>query len=126
MVTHQATVLYYRTTESKPSDRSLVDLRINENENLSEFKTRLITNECFGERCQFSIGKFTVRVGYCERVTVKSGMPPSLGVFGESLTDEQFHHCLFKLENVSPKYVFSSVHKISIPGEAGYTAFFSL
>ena len=75
-----------------------------------------------GRTLSISIGKFTVRVGYCERVTAKPGMPPSLGIFVGSLTDEQFHHCLFKLENVSPKYL-STIKVIALEEKPFFVAF---
>ena len=105
MSVYQATVLYYKYGETRPLERNFVDLKIKEEEvnDLQGFKRRLLHDECLGERSQqHTFSRFTVRVGYCERTTSKTAsQPPSLGVFVESMTNEQFELCMVKLQNNS-------------------------
>ena len=92
----QAMVLYYKNGEKQPFERCHVDLMIKEEEceKIHLFKKRLIEKECLAERCtQHQINKFNVKVGYCEKVQARGQPTTGLGVFVESLNNEQFGIC---------------------------------
>ena len=97
MCVHQAVVLYYKTSDvdARPSEKSRVDLRIRKEEykELERFRRRLIYDEGLMQRSRLSFSKFGVRVGYCQNVASKQGGVPALGIFVESVSDEQFEIC---------------------------------
>ena len=123
MSLHQAAVLYYKVSDrnSKPSEKCYVDLKITQGEHkdLTAFKKRLLRCEGLIERSQLSFSKFSIRVGYCQKSPSRQGGPPVLGVFVESVSDEQFEICMQKVAT-DP-----SLHQLTVKVEEEMNPFFS-